>query len=228
MARFLIIKLDGPMQAWGGHTYEDYRPSHLFPTRSGLLGLLAACLGIARDDVTGQAGLAESVSFTVRADTRVTRPELESEVRQKRTIKLTDYHTVLNARRATRDPRKDETVQSWREYLFDACFTVAVEQREGAAFPLEAVATAIGKPVYTPFLGRRACPLARPLLHGFANAESAIAALDTVEPGDGTIYAETDNLANEQQMLMRDVPMHARHRQFGTRKVYIHARKAKV
>ena len=43
MPRFLVQKLDGPMQAWGTHTYEDFRPSNLFPTRSGLLGLLGAC-----------------------------------------------------------------------------------------------------------------------------------------------------------------------------------------
>ena len=46
MPRYLILRLDGPMQAWGTHTFEDFRPSNLFPTRSGLLGLLGACLGI--------------------------------------------------------------------------------------------------------------------------------------------------------------------------------------
>ena len=50
MSRYLILRLDGPMQAWGSHTFEDFRPSNLFPTRSGLLGLLGACLGIDRGD----------------------------------------------------------------------------------------------------------------------------------------------------------------------------------
>ena len=53
MSRYLILRLDGPMQAWGSHTFEDFRPSNLFPTRSGLLGLLGACLGIDRGDHAG-------------------------------------------------------------------------------------------------------------------------------------------------------------------------------
>jgi len=61
------------MQAWGTHTYEDFRPSNLYPTRSGLLGLLAACLGIERADHAGQAALAASVKFSVRVDTAITR-----------------------------------------------------------------------------------------------------------------------------------------------------------
>ena len=61
MPRYLILRLDGPMQAWGTHTFEDFRPSNLFPTRSGLLGLLGACLGLERVDLAGQAQLAASV-----------------------------------------------------------------------------------------------------------------------------------------------------------------------
>ena len=33
MKDFLILKLQGAMQAWGGHTYETFRPSYIFPTR---------------------------------------------------------------------------------------------------------------------------------------------------------------------------------------------------
>lgn len=70
MESFLILKLAGPLQAWGGHTFEDFRPSHDVPTRSGLLGLLGACLGVRRDDPDGQQALARSVRFAVRTDRR--------------------------------------------------------------------------------------------------------------------------------------------------------------
>lgn len=76
MPRYLILRLDGPMQAWGTHTFEDFRPSSHFPTRSGLLGLLGACLGIDRRDHAGQEGLAASVEFTVRVDRAVLRPDV--------------------------------------------------------------------------------------------------------------------------------------------------------
>ena len=68
MPRYLILRLDGPMQAWGTHTFEDFRPSNAFPTRSGLLGLLGACMGLDRRDTEAMDQLANSVEFTVRAD----------------------------------------------------------------------------------------------------------------------------------------------------------------
>ena len=74
MSKFLILRLDGPMQAWGTHTFEDFRPSNLYPTRSGLLGLLGACLGIERSDLVGQTQLAASVEFTVRVTAKFHAP----------------------------------------------------------------------------------------------------------------------------------------------------------
>lgn len=50
MNRYLILRLAGPMQFWGLPTFEGTRPTAAFPTRSGLLGLLGACLGIRRNN----------------------------------------------------------------------------------------------------------------------------------------------------------------------------------
>ncbi|MDD3620337.1 MAG: type I-E CRISPR-associated protein Cas5/CasD, partial [Desulfobulbaceae bacterium] len=65
MTDFLILKLQGPMQAWGEHTFEGKRPSGNFPTRSALLGLLGACLGIRRNNRERLQQLADSVCFAV-------------------------------------------------------------------------------------------------------------------------------------------------------------------
>jgi len=214
MSRFLILKLDGPMQAWGGHTYEDFRPSHLFPTRSGLLGLLGACLGIDRYDQDGLQRLASSVEFTVRADHHG----------KKRGLKLPDFHTVLEARKVDGSPNKNPVV-SRREYLFDASFTVAVGGMEGAKIGLDTIAESMLRPHYTPSLGRRSCPLACPLFDGWREAANAIEALKQVPPAHGVIYGEGSAVANDRPMPMRDVPQHGRHRKFGTRWVYVHADK---
>lgn len=224
MPHFLILRLDGPMQAWGTHTFEDFRPSNLFPTRSGLLGLLGACLGIDRRDHAGLEQLAASVELTVRVDGSVLRPETEKPI-LKAAVKLPDYHTVIEARRANRPPKKGETIQSWREYLFDAAFTVAIGEKPGAPITLEAIAHALRRPCFTPVLGRRACPITRPLLdNGPVDAADAKAALANALPSGGMIYAEGE-WGSEQPMRIRDVPMHGRHRQFGTRQVYVHKEK---
>lgn len=220
MPRYLILRLDGPMQAWGTHTYEDFRPSNLFPTRSGLLGLLGACLGIDRRDHAGLEQLAASVEFTVRVDRNVLRPEAEKPV-PKAAVKLADYHTVIEARRANRPPKKGETIQSWREYLFDATFTVAIGEKSGGPVTLDTIAHALRRPYFTPVLGRRACPITRPLLDaGPVDAADAKAAFANALPSGGMIYTEGER-GSEQPMRIRDVPMHGQHRQFGTRQVYV-------
>jgi len=220
MPRFLIIKLDGPMQAWGGHTYEDFRPSHLFPTRSGLLGLIGACLGLDRQDTAGQSQLADSLDFTVRVD-RVALCAARDAVAQKRPLKLPDFHTVLNARKVDGSMNKYPVV-SRREYLFDAVFTVAVGVRTESSFTIEQLINAVKRPAYTPGLGRRSCPVTRPLYESTLEAADGKDALSGVE-GRGLIYSEAAALANARPLEVRDVPMHSRHRQFGTRRVHVHA-----
>jgi len=220
MPRFLILRLDGPMQAWGTHTFEDFRPSNLFPTRSGLLGLLGACLGIERCDHAGLEQLAASVEFTVRVDRSALRPEPDQHV-SKAAVKLPDFHTVLNARKVDGSANKNPVV-SRREYLFDAAFTVAVGERPGASVVLEEIADALRQPHFTPVLGRRSCPIARPLLDGgVIEAMDAKAALGSVVPAGGVVYSEGE-LISEQPMHIRDVPIYGRSRQFGTRRAYVH------
>lgn len=219
MPSFLILRLEGPMQAWGTHTFEDFRPSNLYPTRSGLLGLLGACLGLERGDSAGQQQLAASVEFTVRVDSQLARPGKDQAV-AKSGIKLPDYHTVIEARRVNRAPKQGETVQSWREYLFDAAFTVAIGGRSGASFSLEQLAESLRRPCYTPTLGRRSCPSTRPLLESQLEAANAREALAQFEPSNGLIYCETEK--SGQPVRVRDVPMHGNKRQFATRLVYLH------
>ncbi len=231
MERFLILKLAGPMQAWGAHTFEDYRPVEDFPTRSGLLGLLGACLGLRRDDVAGQKALAESVRIAVRADRRSAadlwlatgRSETTRPVRAPLpAVRITDFHTVLDARTVGGGVRKDPVV-SRREYLCDGVFTVAVGFRADAAFGPDDLALAVRRPVFTPSLGRRSCPLARPLFEAVIEAVDLGAALDLIWPHAGRVYAEEgDGL----RLRVRDVPVIVRPRQFAAREVFVETREA--
>lgn len=218
MPNFLILRLDGPMQAWGTHTFEDFRPSNLYPTRSGLLGLLGACIGLERGDLAGQVELAASVEFTVRVDAQLARPGADRPV-AKPGIKLPDFHTVMDARKVDGSSNKFPVV-SRREFLFDAAFTVAIGSRSGAPVSLEQITEALRRPYYTPTLGRRSCPPTRPLLEGQVEAANALSALAKVAPFGGLIYSESE--PSDQPARVRDVPMHGEKRQFATRMVYLH------
>lgn len=216
MQEYLILKLQGPMQAWGRESFEGLRPSELFPGRSALLGLLGACLGIERTDQNRQQALAGSVSFAVRVD-----PVFDKQT-QKRiaTQKMTDYHTVKNAREDYRGLKSHDTIQTWREYWQDACYTVALWNNAGAVVSLADIAQAVKQPIYTPVLGRRSCPLARPLFETTRSADSALAALAQIGNNRGTIYSEEES-AGAIPLKKRDVPIIHQPRQFASRMLFM-------
>jgi CRISPR system Cascade subunit CasD len=218
MREYLILKLQGPMQAWGKESFEGLRPSELFPGRSALLGLLGACLGIDRLDREGLQALASSVSFAVRVDPvfdKVTgKPIL--------TQKMTDYHTVKDAREDYRGLKSHDTIQTWREYWQDACYTVVIWSNDDVSINLDDLEQAVNRPIYTPVLGRRSCPLAQPLFHSRVAADSALAALALSAETGGTVYSEEAS-DGAMPLRKRDVPIIHQPRQFASRTLYMTA-----
>ncbi|HOH80707.1 MAG TPA: type I-E CRISPR-associated protein Cas5/CasD [Methanoregulaceae archaeon] len=219
MRDFLILKLHGPMQAWGEHTFEGHRPSANFPTRSGLLGLLGACLGIRRNDRERLQALADSIGLAVRVDVREVM-QSDGTTRQVRLVKIMDYHTVKDARKDYVGLKSHETIQTWREYLLDAEFTVAIWNRQNAGILLDELENAVRHPCYTPYLGRRSCPISRPLFQMRHKASGALEALRAVSPHGGTIYSE--EISDVRMKRVRDVPLINQPRQFAARNIYVH------
>lgn len=215
MPEFLILRLQGVMQAWGGHTYEDYRPSCLFPTRSGLTGLLGACLGIERKDKNELIALSESFTYAARSDRHKFPPQ-----------KIKDFHTVLKARK-TDGSENDNPVVSEREYLCDAKFTVVLQFLGSGNYTLPIVHAAIAQPKYTPFLGRRSCPIGLPLFDSIVTAENVLTALKLVAPHSGTVYSEFKE-GRPAKLAVRDVLSRQGLRQFSMRSVYIYAEDSDV
>ena len=135
MRDHLILKLEGVLQSWGEHTFEGLRPSEQFPTRSGIIGLLAACIGIDRRDKDLQQALGDSIQYAARKDQK-TWPM----------VRMTDYHTVKNARKEYSGLKAHDTIVTQREYLQDATFTIALWSTDNAAFSLDQIQEATCKP----------------------------------------------------------------------------------
>jgi len=207
------------MQVWGEHTFEGHRPSANFPTRSGLLGLLGACLGIGRNERDHLQSLADSIGIAVRVDARCMTGR-DGKVKWLRQLKITDYHTVKNARKEYTGLDSHETIQTWREYLLDAEFTVALWNIPQASIGLDAIIKAIKQPYFTPYLGRRSCPLARPLFEAGLHADNVLEAFKNIEPQGGVIYSEEK--ADVRMIRVRDVPLINQPRQFAARNLYVH------
>lgn len=139
----LLLRLEGPMQSWGYRSRFDYRDTALDPTRSGVIGLICAAMGIARGENISQF---DAIRMGVRVD-KEGRPER-------------DYHTALDVIKA--DGSDTDTVVSYRNYLADASFTVGL-QSENKELLCE-IAKRLRNPEWFLFLGRKAFPLALPPL----------------------------------------------------------------
>lgn len=126
----LLLRFAAPMQAWGADSRFDIRKTNREPTKSGVVGLLAAALGLQRD-----APLNELTAL--RMGVRVDREG----------VLLRDFHMVHG--------EKDPYVTT-RYYLCDAVFLVGVFSEDEAL--MRRLEEAVRNPAFPLFLGRRSCP----------------------------------------------------------------------
>jgi len=162
MTDFLIFHLYGPMAAWGGPAVGEHRRTDSHPGRSAIIGILAASLGIRRDQEVLHGQLEKAYGLAIRLD-------CDGEL-------IRDYHTVqapshdrkavLATRRdeITRNPSRLNTLLSQRDYRVDAACTVALWVRvDVPSYSLSELAEALNRPRLTLYLGRKSCPLALPV-----------------------------------------------------------------
>lgn len=139
----LLLRLAGPMQAWGDSSRFVRRDTRMMPTKSGVLGLLAAADGRRRtESIEDLMGL----GFGVRVD-------------QPGSL-MRDLQTAIDWETG------DSMPLSYRYYVADAVFVAAVE---GDTALLEALATKVREPAFPLYLGRRGCPVSGKVLIGLVD-----------------------------------------------------------
>lgn len=181
--RWLLFDLLAPLASFGGSAPGSIRDTDLLPSRGALLGLIAAALGIRRDERDALDSLSQALRFAVRV-------HVPPVVRHPPQL-LRDFHTAQAPREAKikgrpRMTRRDElamprhelaTILSERYYYSDFAATVAVSADE-SRWTLEALADALREPRFTLYLGRKSCPLHWPLDPWIADNEAWTEALD--------------------------------------------------
>lgn len=147
----LFLRLEGPLQAWGDQESKFLiRRTAEAPTKSGVIGVLCAALGVPRSEAPVEwLPRLSNLLMGVRID----RPA----------VRWWDYHTVGAglAMRIAKGGSKTDTMLTRREYLCDASFLVALQ---GEPALIERLASAMQNPCWTLYLGRKCCPPSRPLL----------------------------------------------------------------
>lgn len=185
MAQYLVFRLYGPMASWGDVAVGETRPTFGHPGKSAVMGLLAAALGIDRDQEEAHVLLDRSYGLAVRVD----RPGLP----------LKDYHTTQTATQAAlkrlggararyRELEADDlvTILSSRDYLAEALYTVFLWPLvdDPPHSPAE-LAQALERPRYHLYLGRKSCPLALPAQARLLEAPGLAQALAAARFDDG-------------------------------------------
>lgn len=161
MADLLLLYLEGPLQSWGTTARWDVRGTDDAPSKSGVIGLLGCALGYRVGDPR-----LTNLSRALRMGVRIDRPGM----------RMIDYHTTTAIVR-TADGRflgskhDPYTVVSYRSYLVDAAFLVALE---GPLEILTNCARALENPKWPVYLGRKACIPCRPVYEALTNQYASI------------------------------------------------------
>lgn len=189
----LLLRLAGPMQAWGDSSRFIRRDTRMFPTKSGVLGLLAAADGRRRTDPIEDLA---RLRFGVRVD-------------QPGSL-LRDFHTAINW------DTKDSMPLSYRYYIADAVFVAGVEGDESL---LSALDNAVRSPRFPLYLGRRSCPVSGEVSLGLSDSplEEALRSCAwkasrwyrRQQPQDVELklYVDADGTSQDVIETRRDVPL---------------------
>lgn len=178
---YLVMRLYAPISSWGTLAVGEDRPTVNYPTRSAVLGLLGAALGIKRSETQKLKDLANSIGIA-------------SKTYSEGTI-LRDYHTIQTpnagkgvkffTRKQELQSAKVETILSSRDYREDGLWIVAIWLKSKAdnshceyKVDLEQLRQALKYPTFTLYLGRKSCPLSLPLSPQIITANHIKAALD--------------------------------------------------
>lgn len=194
----LLLRLAGPMQSWGTDSKFDVRRTQREPSKSGVIGLVAAALGVSRQDRQALATLA-CLRFGVRVDREGTL--------------LRDYHTAHG-----KTCKKEEAVYiTNRYYLADAVFVAGLESEDGAL--LERMGEALVSPAFPLYLGRRSCPPTGRIFLGISPKPLEEALRENAP--DSASWLVLDAKAGEPGGLQRDVPLsfNPNRREYGFRRV---------
>src|ERR1035438_5195667 len=87
---WLALWLDGPLQSWGFESRFERRRTALFPTKSGVVGIICAAMGVAKGSAREREVLA---AFAAPGMVAVRMPRLANK-QELFVRRVTDYHTI--------------------------------------------------------------------------------------------------------------------------------------
>ena len=170
--QFLLFRLYGTLVSWGDITVGEIRPTAAYPSKSAIIGLVAAAFGYKREQEQEIQALSDGLGVAVRVDVdslplrdyHTYQPKKISEfnfdgVATRREILLAVERQVL----ASSGKISHQTGLSTRDYRTDALYTVCLWKTHSSEPTLEAIASQFRTPHFHLYAGRKSCPLGLPI-----------------------------------------------------------------
>ncbi len=196
----LILKTQG-MSAYGLQTFDVHRKISHFPTRSSIMGMLGAAMGICRDNYHELYALSQKLNMAVQVNHCGE--------------KIIDYHTVQSFRSPLGKIQKG-TKPTYREYWCDSEHTFAITSDETS---IDLLAKKVKSPVFSLFQGRKSCPLTRPLFDRILTSDNPANALKSLNE-KGQIFSDVIGENQIASLQVRDMNS-PNFRKYSMRTVYV-------
>lgn len=178
MRDYAVMRLYGPMVSWGDIAVGELRGTSTRPSRSAMIGLLSAALGVTRDDHATLERMVDSYRFAVRVDHQGTlirdfhtwqRPKLKRGMKcetRKEELEVADLQTGI----------------SRRDYCCDAEYVVCMwTEGDRPPFSLQEIVEAVARPRFVLYLGRKSCPPGLPIAIQIVRADSVLDAFNEAD-----------------------------------------------
>jgi CRISPR system Cascade subunit CasD len=133
----ILMKFAGPMQSWGTNSHFESRYTDFYPSKSAIIGLIAASLGYRRHEDEKIQKL-NKIEFALRVD-------------QQGKL-LRDYQIAAKYKNGA----FDKNYVTNRYYLEDAVFVVAISGEDEI---MKEIYRGLKNPYFQQFMGRRSVPV---------------------------------------------------------------------
>lgn len=165
----LILRLKGPLISFGAPITDNYGFIQPYPAHSMVAGLIGNAIGLKRTQPDSLEALQQSFVYACRED------KPGRKLRDYQTVDLGQPHLESTSASNTKAWRTDGNVNfrdgsnktdthiRYRDYWSDGIYTLAIAEKDNAAYRLQEMATAVKRPVRPLFIGRKCCLPSRPL-----------------------------------------------------------------
>ena len=176
--KWLVIRLEAPLMAFGGVAVDQERPTRDFPAASMLTGLVANAFGLRWSDRVAHQALQDRLIFAARREGEPRAAGVVTDVQNVQLNKADKGWTTFGTPEGRDGASYDAPHRRTRHYLADQAMRVVLRFHPVEPDPtLETLAEALDRPARPLFIGRKPCLPSCRMVDGWVDGNTAYAAL---------------------------------------------------